>query len=460
MLKIWSTRWQAIVVGMLFLGSLAALLVNTFATLALPQRELQARHDLREAGRRMADRASPIIAAMSAGDIDRQPHWDKQLRDVANEILVDYPGVEGGFYVIQAGGIFGAYAFPTSPHKPEAKSERREPPPLETPYIRLQAQESLTLQAGESLTNIRDVGPSRVMFLTEPVGAGRPALAAAWVMFRLVDPGQLGILVHRYQFSTVLALGGLGLSVLLMLNLGRTLRRQRLVYENLRAELRRSEHLAALGKLLAGVAHEIRNPLAGIRSTIQLWQRFPEKSQTTGSMEAVIQATDRLSDIVARLLYFSRSDSTERQAVNVNDVLIETFQLLGAQAEKQGVSMELDLAADMPLVLASPSGLRQVFLNLATNALQAMPHGGRLHCVSQVSEQDHGVEILLSDTGGGISREVRAHLFEPFFTTRPEGTGLGLAICREIILQHNGVIELLDKDGAVAVFRVTLPAKP
>ena len=355
--------------------------------------------------------------------------------------------------------MFGAYAFPTSPHKPEAKSERREPPPLETPYIRLQAQESLRSQEGESLVNIRDVGPSRVMFLTEPVGPGRPARAAAWVMFRLVDPVQLGILVHRYQFSTGLALSGLGLSVLLMFSLGRTLRRQRLEHEALRAELRRSEHLAALGKLLAGVAHEIRNPLAGIRSTIQLWQRLPEKSQTTGSMEAVIHAADRLNDIVTRLLYFSRSDSNERQTVQVNDILKDTFALLAAQAERQIVSLELDLAADLPPVPASPSGLRQVFFNLATNALQAMPHGGRLRCVSQAS-QDHGVEILLSDTGSGVNREVRAHLFEPFFTMRPEGTGLGLAICREIVLQHDGTIELISGENEGAVFRVILPTRP
>ena len=145
-----------------------------------------------------------------------------------------------------------------------------------------------------------------------------------------------------------------------MFSLGRTLRRQRLEHEALRAELRRSEHLAALGKLLAGVAHEIRNPLAGIRSTIQLWQRLPEKSQTTGSMEAVIHAADRLNDIVTRLLYFSRSDSNERQTVQVNDILKDTFALLAAQAERQIVSLELDLAADLPPVPASPSGLRQV----------------------------------------------------------------------------------------------------
>jgi signal transduction histidine kinase len=243
-----------------------------------------------------------------------------------------------------------------------------------------------------------------------------------------------------------------------MLNYGRTLRRQRLEQEALRGELRRAEHLAALGKLLAGVAHEIRNPLAAIRSTVQLWQRLPEEFHRSGSMEAVIQAVDRLNEIVTRLLYFARSDSVERQTVQVNDLLTETCHLLQARAAEQGVSVELDLDAGLPPVLASPSALRQVFLNLATNALQSMPHGGRLGFVSRAHPKDGSVEIVVSDTGAGVSSDARAHLFEPFFTTRPEGTGLGLAICREIVLQHDGKIEFVSGDKTGAVFRVILPA--
>ena len=198
--------------------------------------------------------------------------------------------------------------------------------------------------------------------------------------------------------------------------------------------------------------------MAGIRSTVQLWQRLPEKSQTADSMRAVIEAADRLSEIVTRLLYFSRSDGAERRSVQVNDLLRETFRLLEAQAAEQGVCVEIDLVDDLPPVLASPGALRQVFLNLATNALQAMPHGGRLGCVSRAPRPRCTVEVVFSDTGEGVAEEARRHLFEPFFTTRPEGTGLGLAICREIILQHDGLIELADDDSPGAVFRVVLPA--
>lgn len=226
MWRTWSNRWQAVVVAVLFLGSLAALLVNTFATLQLPERELRARNELGEAGRRMAERAASIVASMPAGPPDELLRFDRQLHDVASEVLAEYPGVEGGFYLNAGGGMFAGYAFPTSTHKDDSGSARREPPPLETPYIRLQAQESLASQTEDSLVNVRDVGPSRVMFLTERVGhdpqaGARPARIAAWVMFRLVDPEQLRSDVRHYQVSTGLAIGGLGLSLLLMLNIGR-----------------------------------------------------------------------------------------------------------------------------------------------------------------------------------------------------------------------------------------------
>ncbi len=138
-------------------------------------------------------------------------------------------------------------------------------------------------------------------------------------------------------------------------------------------------------------------------------------------------------------------------------MLTETSQLLQAQAAEQAVSVKLELEPNLPAVLASPSALRQVFLNVAKNALQAMPHGGELRFASRSQPVDHTVEIVISDTGIGVPDDARAHLFEPFFTTRPEGTGLGLAICREVILQHDGVIELVSGADAGAVFRVVLP---
>ena len=263
--------------------------------------------------------------------------------------------------------------------------------------------------------------------------------------------------MRQTELSSYLALGGVGLSLVLTCNLGRTLSRQRRAEQRLRDELRHAEHLAGLGKLLAGVAHEIRNPLAAIRSTVQLWQRQPVAARTPESLDAVVHGVDRLGAIVSRLLLFSRVDNAERKPVNMNQLLAETWDLVQAQASEQGVHLEQALSDPLPPVLGSANALRQVILNLTINALQAMPRGGCLKYSTAHRPNDKRVELVVSDTGPGVSVEDQRHLFEPFFTTRAEGTGLGLALCREIVANHGGTIEYLPKEQPGAAFRILLP---
>jgi signal transduction histidine kinase len=459
-----SIRLQTALVVVLFLGSFGTLLFVTYTTLALPERELQLREELRAAGQDVAEAAAPVVEGLPGGDGARPDELRQPLREAVAGVLRRYPGVEGGFYL--AGGLdrFVAAvppdgpAAPPGPHPPPGPPAHDEPPPKEEHYILLQARQSLDLGPDEARVEVHDVPPSRVVILTRPVGRARPARLVLWLMCRLTGPEQLEAKVHGYQLSAGLALGGIALALLLTWNVGRTLRRQRREQDQLREELRRAEHLAALGKLLAGVAHEVRTPLAGIRSTVQLWQRLPDTARTPGSLDAVIGAVDRLNGIVSRLLYFSRADSAERQPVDVNQVLREALGLLAAQAAEQGVALDEDLAADLPPVSGSAGALRQVALNLLTNALQAMPHGGQLRCRTRFLAAEGQVEVLVSDTGPGISAEDRRHLFEPFFTTRPEGTGLGLALCREIVTNHGGRIEYEAGAAQGATFRVVLPA--
>jgi two-component system, NtrC family, sensor histidine kinase HydH len=278
-------------------------------------------------------------------------------------------------------------------------------------------------------------------------------------MYRVTGPESQLAQVTRYRLSTLLALGGILAALGLTWNLQRTLRREREDRERLRDELRRSEHLASLGMLLAKVAHEVRNPLAGIRSTAQLWKRLPEESRTPESLDAVVDAVDRINALVSQLLYFSRSETAARQSVDLNDVVREAFELLRAQAAQQNVRVDVDLEPDLPKIRGSAAGLRQVVLNLATNALQAIPQSGRLACRTRHLASTHVVELEIADTGPGIDPEVRARLFEPFFTTRPQGTGLGLSLCREIVLQHDGTIDLIPATPHGTVCRVVLPVE-
>jgi two-component system, NtrC family, sensor histidine kinase HydH len=342
MSRTWSIRLQTALVIALFLGSLAAVLFNTFQSLILPQHDIGIRERLRAASQRMAIEAASMTDRLQVADSQQFNAINEQLRVVTNEVLSGFPGVEGGFYLEGKFGGFAGYGFPTDQTPPPAipgmrdslpeppptalgKGDPRrppprpgdQPPPKETPFILVQAEHSLSLDPGEYQFDVRAVGPSRVAILTEAVGADRPARLATWTMF--------------------LALGGISLAIFRTINLGRTLNRQRADQEHLQDELRRTEHLAALGKLLAGVAHEVRNPLAGIRSTVQLWERLPDTASSPESIHAIVRAVDRLNEIVSRLLLFARVENAERQPVSVNSVLIETLNLLEAQAAGQSV---------------------------------------------------------------------------------------------------------------------------
>jgi signal transduction histidine kinase len=446
-------RAQVICVLSLFGSSLVVLLYSTWTTLALPQRELEARNDVRAASDEMA-REAKELADRLRGKLDpNREETDEKLRAIANKVLQDYPGVEGGYFVA-LDDRFAGYAYPTSKHAPSTLV-RNEPPPLEAPIIRKQAQECL--DEGAMSLKTEDVELSRVVIFTEPVGETWPASLATWAMVRLTGPEILERQLRQSEISSYLAMGGVALSLLLTWNLGRNLKLQRQQQQRLRDELRHAEHLAGLGRLLAGVAHEVRNPLAAIRSTVQLWQRMPDTARTPESLDAVVQSVDRLAAIVSRLLLFSRMDNAERQPVALNSLILETFDLVKAQAAECGIHLKSHLNEKLPAISGSPNALRQVLLNLVTNATQAMPKGGTLTCTTATSADAGKVEFLISDTGPGVSKEDQGHLFEPFFTTRPDGTGLGLAICREIVMSHGGTIEYVSKYSGGATFRMVLP---
>ena len=229
----------------------------------------------------------------------------------------------------------------------------------------------------------------------------------------------------------------------------------------LRLRLMESDRLAAVGELVAGVAHEVNNPLSSISAFAQLLLREPTLTPSQReSIDVIRTETTRASQVVKDLLAFARRSEPRREPLDVNGVISRTIRMRQYQFAEAGVRVETELADDLPAVMGDARQLQQVCLNLLTNAVQAMTSagGGELHV--RTSIVDGAVRFDVRDSGVGIPAAVRAHIFEPFFTTKSEGegTGLGLSVSYGIITSHGGTIEVLETGNEGTVFRVTLPS--
>jgi len=220
-------------------------------------------------------------------------------------------------------------------------------------------------------------------------------------------------------------------------------------------QLRRADRLSALGELSAGMAHEIRNPLGAIRGTAEILQEgFPQDDKRYEFARILVQEVDRLNGVVQDFLTFARPEPPRQEHFQPREVLTEVLHLIQQPARKQRVEIDLRLD-DAPPLCGHREQLKQVFLNLVLNALQAMPEGGRLVISSQAA--DDKIVLRFADSGGGIPPGIQEKIFNPFFTTRHEGTGLGLAITQRIVSGHAGSIEVEETSSQGTVFRVTLP---
>jgi two-component system sensor histidine kinase HydH len=220
-------------------------------------------------------------------------------------------------------------------------------------------------------------------------------------------------------------------------------------------QLRRADRLSALGELSAGLAHEIRNPLGSIRGTAEILQEGIDPADRRHEFSRIlIREVDRLNQVVRNFLDFARPSADGRGALAVDEALREVEILTHQQARKNEVEVRLE-AEDLPGIFAHPGQLKQAFLNLVLNALQAMPDGGTLTISGRVEEQT--LCIRFADTGQGIPSERLAQVFDPFFTTRPDGTGLGLAITERIVRAHGGRIEVASEEGVGTTFTVRFP---
>ncbi len=221
-------------------------------------------------------------------------------------------------------------------------------------------------------------------------------------------------------------------------------------------QLRRADRLSAMGELSAGMAHEIRNPLASIKGTAEILRDGMDREDKKYEFaQILIREVDRLENVVRDFLRFAQPHEGVREEVQICAALSEVVKLVGQQALKSNVELRLDCRVDLPLITGNFEHLKQAFLNFVLNALQVMPDGGVLTAKGEVVHQI--VRISFTDTGPGIPEELQARVFNPFYTTRQEGTGLGLAITHRIIDAHGGRILLDSRVGEGTTFTVELP---
>lgn len=227
----------------------------------------------------------------------------------------------------------------------------------------------------------------------------------------------------------------------------------------IQAQLMQSEKLASLGKLAAGVAHEINNPMTGILTNASLLlEDLPPDDPRREDLQTIVNETIRCRRIVKGLLDFARQTRPEKKRVSVNDILRNSLSLLRNQASFRNIEIVEELDPFLPEISADPNQLQQVFVNILINASEAMASGGEIRVETRRADREGNfVEVSIADNGPGIPPEAKTKLFDPFFTTKSTGTGLGLAVSYGIVQSHGGTIEVESEPGHGATFRVRLP---
>jgi signal transduction histidine kinase len=411
------------------------------------------------------------------GDILQNLPLDAQdisLKGVSLTVLRNFSGIEGGVYLIALDRVMG-YANPGN-----AAAAAPEPQSPEMGFIRSLAGRAVEAERIVSETDRWGVAAAvpaqsggAVIWTLRRIPLGRDPLAetgrgwlAALVLSTLL--GMVGIvsiwyMLHRgvadirrglhrleddftYRFPMIR--GDFG-QIAMAIN-GMAERRMAL-----EAELRRQDRLAALGKVVSGVAHEIRNPLNSMKLTLQLLDRRLKKGMPVShEIQESLHEIDRLDMILGRLLAFGRPSMMSRQVQNLAPVIEQAIKMVQNAVRQKGIRMIALGLRDGPTADIDGPQIVQVLINLLLNAIDASPASGTVRV--EVQRRDDTTRILVSDTGPGIPEESRPHIFDAYFTTKPNGMGLGLAVSREIVANHGGTLEF-DTGPAGTSFILLLP---
>jgi two-component system sensor histidine kinase HydH len=226
--------------------------------------------------------------------------------------------------------------------------------------------------------------------------------------------------------------------------------------KRLEKELQRNERLAALGKMAAGVAHELRNPLSSIKGlAVLLKAKFLVPSYEAETADILVKEVERLNRGIGELLDYAKPAQLKRDAASIQEIIRKTVSLVQVDAESYNIDIRLEMDKEIPQILVDTDKMNQVFLNLFLNAIQAMEHGGEL--LVRAEKDQHTIIITIRDSGIGIEPENLNRVFDPYYTTKNDGTGLGLAMSSKIVEEHGGKIEIKSAYGEFTEVRVILP---
>jgi len=226
----------------------------------------------------------------------------------------------------------------------------------------------------------------------------------------------------------------------------------------LQQEVERTKRLASLGSLAAGVAHEIRNPLSSIKGFATYFrEKLKDNPQDLDTATTMIQEVERLDRVIGQLLEFARPSALSIKPVNIGDLIQHSLKLIDGDARTRGIEVKPEVPPDLPDIPIDPDRMNQLLLNLYLNSLQAMDEGGVLEVKALRDEVKKITTIIVSDTGPGIDPADQEHVFDPYFTTKPDGTGLGLAIVHKIIDAHGGTVKVRSQAGRGTIITLTVP---
>jgi two-component system sensor histidine kinase HydH len=228
--------------------------------------------------------------------------------------------------------------------------------------------------------------------------------------------------------------------------------------QELKREVERSQRLASLGRLAAGIAHEIRNPLSSIKGFATYFgERYRDVPEDRKTAEIMVEEVERLNRVIGQLLEFARPLAVKKKPTSMETTIHHSLKMIERDAQAKRIKVKTDFSLDVSDVHIDPDRMNQVFLNLYLNAIEAMEHGGTLSVALDQREDLKSVRITISDTGSGIMKEDLVHVFDPYFTTKQSGTGLGLAIVHNIIEAHKGEVRVESETGRGTSVTIILP---